>query len=985
MTARKLLSPMLALAAAAGAGLGQTPTTVSLTNQDSQTLVLAPGSDPALIPFTVDPAPGGGDVFHIVVSRSGAEVSLVLPSGVEIAAGNAESQGFSFSTAQGVPENRLLTGPLALPGFHTIIELPPGSAPGQYQVKVKPVSLDTRVVVFACYSSSSAVRVALAAGRSAVQAGKPVAFSGMIYDGPAPLAGATAVVSLGDRNDASFKPVRINLDDSGPLDATVGDGLYLGIWTPDRPGRYLAAMRVTGMSTSGVPFSRLASTEVLVLPALASIESISDSAVDDNGDGLAERVVVTLGLKVTTAGKYQALLNLRKPGDVLVAGRQTVTLEVRSTRIDVPFTFEELSQLGDGPYSISNLSLLYLDDAEAPAADGKDDAGNTAPYPVSALLNARSGPLSLNPATLAFGDVPVGSTRDLTIAVRNSAPYPFMETPVTCSNAVFSIMSPAASFTVPAGGQQTITVRFGPSAAGAQSGVLRVAGMSAQLSGSGTAAAAIDVTPTTLAFGTVRTGQSKDLSLTVRNSGAATLTVSRLTSDKTPFTVVSPPAPFNVETGASQSVTVRFAPQSAGGQTATLTIASNAANQPTLAVPLSGAGDGGTTPPPGSPSIEVTPARLDFGSVATGQTKDLTLTVRNTGNAALSVSSVTSSSSVFPVPGPSSFSLAAGAQQTITVRFAPQSAGAQSGTLTIASNAANQATVTVALSGTGDSGAPPTGQARIDVTPAKLDFGGVAVGQTKDLTLRIDASSGQAALTVTATTSDNPRFTVVSPATPFTVGFGGVGSAIVRFAPVAEGPQNGTLTIASNAANQPSLAVPLSGTGGMPGLQTVELKVDDGTFEQSVGYSEVPGGDSYFINRLTPPSYPATLKSVRIYFSDRDGGLDAGTGFSLVTGTTPSGGDIVPSRMRGTAVRVKTLGQFNQYEVAELIIDSGDFLVGFVVNNPPGMFPMAQDTSSPSKRSSYVSKDGSTFTPIDTVRNQLGNFGIRAVVTVGTP
>jgi hypothetical protein len=45
----------------------------------------------------------------------------------------------------------------------------------------------------------------------------------------------------------------------------------------------------------------------------------------------------------------------------------------------------------------------------------------------------------------------------------------------------------------------------------------------------------------------------------------------------------------------------------------------------------------------------------------------------------------------------------------------------------------------------------------------------------------------------------------------------------------------------------------------------VELAVDDGSFETAFGYgSGTP--NAYFANRLTPPSYPATLSSVSLFF-----------------------------------------------------------------------------------------------------------------------
>ena len=102
-----------------------------------------------------------------------------------------------------------------------------------------------------------------------------------------------------------------------------------------------------------------------------------------------------------------------------------------------------------------------------------------------------------------------------------------------------------------------------------------------------------------------------------------------------------------------------------------------------------------------APAISV-PASLDFGSVTIGQSQDLTVTVRNNGNAALTVSAATVTGATFRVTGPQTpFSVAVGGSQAVTVRFTPSAAGAVSGTLLLASNDPARASVTVSLTGNG--------------------------------------------------------------------------------------------------------------------------------------------------------------------------------------------------------------------------------------------------------------------------------------------
>ena len=103
---------------------------------------------------------------------------------------------------------------------------------------------------------------------------------------------------------------------------------------------------------------------------------------------------------------------------------------------------------------------------------------------------------------------------------------------------------------------------------------------------------------------------------------------------------------------------------------------------------------------------------------------------------------------------------------------------------------------------------------RIEVSPASLDFGTVNIGQTKDLTLTV-RNNGNATLTVTAIGSSNPRFALAILSTPFNVGGGSFQDVVIRFSPNSAGAQSGTLSIASNDASQPTITVPLSGTGSV--------------------------------------------------------------------------------------------------------------------------------------------------------------------------
>jgi len=169
--------------------------------------------------------------------------------------------------------------------------------------------------------------------------------------------------------------------------------------------------------------------------------------------------------------------------------------------------------------------------------------------------------------------------------------------------------------------------------------------------------------------------------------------------------------------------------------------------------------------------------------------------------------------------------------------------------------------------------------------------------------------------------------------------------------------------------------------------EQVELKVDDGSFETAVGLTF--GGTLYAVNRLTPPRYPATLTSVKIFFRNErfGGGVAIGDPVDVLVAAHANGNDSIDlTQFQITSTTIQTVGAFVQYDVPDITINSGDFLVGFKITHPPGQFPIALDGTAPLQQRSYVSFNGTLFQHIENAALALiGNFGLRAEVTLTTP
>jgi len=248
--------------------------------------------------------------------------------------------------------------------------------------------------------------------------------------------------------------------------------------------------------------------------------------------------------------------------------------------------------------------------------------------------------------------------------------------------------------TVAVGAGCTISVTFTPSARGNRTGTITIndnAGNSPQgisLSGTGAGPAA-SLTPSSLFFGLKLVGTTTAArTITLTSTGEAPLAISSI-SVSGDFAQTNN-CPASLPIGQSCTIQVTFTPTVRGIRTGTVTITDNADNSPQN-VSLLGKGI--------APVASFTPASLAFGNQPVGVPATSTIALKNTGDAALSITSITTTGD-FSQTNNCGASLAAGATCTITVTFTPTAVGARSGTLTVIDSAAGSPH-TGPLSGTG--------------------------------------------------------------------------------------------------------------------------------------------------------------------------------------------------------------------------------------------------------------------------------------------
>ena len=308
---------------------------------------------------------------------------------------------------------------------------------------------------------------------------------------------------------------------------------------------------------------------------------------------------------------------------------------------------------------------------------------------------------------------------------------------------------------------------------------------------------------TTVNFGSIATGGTTIQTVTVTNTGTAAVTIGHPTISGTGFAFVGGNPTGSLAVGQTSSVQVRFAPQTAGTLTGTVTIASNASNSP-LTLSLTGTATQGV--------LSMSPASVSFGNVAVGQHGSQTVKLANTGTKPVSISVSNTTGTGFALSGLTTGQvIGAGQSVNFTTTFNPSVPGASAGSIAVASNV-SATPATIGLSGMGT-------QAALSANPTSASFSHVAVGNSNSQSITL-TNSGNATLTFSQVAVSGTGFSVSGLSTSTTIGAGGNASFNVVFTPGSATAASGSLVLTTNASN-PQLTIPLSGTGTTTTTQLV--------------------------------------------------------------------------------------------------------------------------------------------------------------------
>jgi hypothetical protein len=328
----------------------------------------------------------------------------------------------------------------------------------------------------------------------------------------------------------------------------------------------------------------------------------------------------------------------------------------------------------------------------------------------------------------------------------------------------------------------------------------------------------IHLTPNAIDFGSVGVGSNASQAVIVANRGTKKVTLTNISATGSEFLITGFSGPTILQPGQTMKLTATFAPTSAGQESGSISVAT-ASQEPAMMATLTGKG--------ATSLLTATPSPVSFGSASEGSPSTQTVKLTDEGAESLVILSISASGKDFSVSGLATPQTLMPKQSvTLTAKFEPSSAGAETGNISVVTSGS---AVGIVLSGVGI--APSV---QLVPSATAVTFGNVTVGKTvtQQVTLK---STGNSSADISNITVGGSGYSFSGMALPMKLEPNQSAALTVSFDPKAAGSLPGTVTIYSNAPNSP-LKIGLSGDGTTTDQPAVELKWEQSTSSNIVGY-----------------------------------------------------------------------------------------------------------------------------------------------------
>jgi hypothetical protein len=313
--------------------------------------------------------------------------------------------------------------------------------------------------------------------------------------------------------------------------------------------------------------------------------------------------------------------------------------------------------------------------------------------------------VNLTPASLTFASQGEGTTsapQNINLTNNGAANLTISNITLTGANPGDYAQTNNCVSPIAAGFSCNIAVTFSPTATGTRTASVTVTDNatgsphSVTLTGTGKTGSlpVVTLTPTSLAFPNVSLNTPSSQMVTVKNTGAAALSISNVAITGT---VPSDFSQTNICSGSiavngTCTITVTFTPTTIEDQTGTVTLTDNAGNSPQT-VPITGNG--------AEAAVFLFPSALTFPSQKVGTTSPAQMvTVLNYGDVTLTLSAPTVTGPFLVSATTCGTTLLPGFSCTVSVEFKPTQTGAAGGDMVLVDNAGDSPQMAV-LSGTG--------------------------------------------------------------------------------------------------------------------------------------------------------------------------------------------------------------------------------------------------------------------------------------------
>lgn len=351
-----------------------------------------------------------------------------------------------------------------------------------------------------------------------------------------------------------------------------------------------------------------------------------------------------------------------------------------------------LSFKGSGTASF--FSLLALGDFNN---DGKLDLVDSSTV-ITVFLQDQ---LLISPSNLSFGDQQVGTTSPpqiVTLTNVGSSAVTIKGISITGTNAGDFKQKNNCGTSIKGGGNCKISVTFTPTAQGSRAASLSVnyvgpgSPQTVPLSGTGTAAPTVSLTPSKLAFPVQLVGTTSSAqTATLTNTGAVPVSISNIAASA-PFSETNN-CPSSLPVSGSCQIQVSFQPTAKGPASGKLSVTDDATGSPQT-VALSGTGT----------VVELSPIGVNFGDQKVGtKSAAVPVTLTNVGTTALSISQITITGTDrgdFSQTNNCGTGVPAKGTCTIKVTFQPTAKGSRSAKVSVSDNGGGSPQE-VPLTGTG--------------------------------------------------------------------------------------------------------------------------------------------------------------------------------------------------------------------------------------------------------------------------------------------